>query len=641
MFARILLVSIVVAFVAQHVATDTPAQPGLASGPVLAPALRIVDPSIAHGRELAESLRAGGIGVETFSPQALLEETTPGTWWITKDAAEIVEPAAIQKLLDAGSNVLLDGVTPISAALLALQCSAQVNGTTVSMPCEKAKMSRPSELAFRGDAKTPSLLTVSSANMGGLTLNWKKPAQRATPSKPGLALASMPTGEPILWRSATGNTLWSMPSLSGERGPSELPYLLQALEEAFGISPRVQQSGWDIYADPDDYLGQTPKQLAAVWKIAGVRRVYIAGWKQNDLARTRYDYKTLVDLLHRQGIQAFAWLGWPYVDVSTLTSHPECQDRTASGTLAEFGGQGFVALAVPECFDLAWAQSSAVLKSAPFDGVNIANLAFSSPYSGYLMPDSYTPFHPQIRAEFLRVHGFDPVSLVRPGPGNGKLNDVNLKVWETYRTELLSTIYDKLLNRLVTTWPKRSIVVTAMDDRNDPETGALLRRNSGRSTEALLAMSNKYPFELVLGDELDFRKQEPGDVMKHYASSGKLQPSQMLSIGERNPKDHHLTPRLSGLELYNQVHKLALVGDQVAINPKGALAGADLNWVKFALAPSVELRVSGDKIFTSSKHQFRLLLRGRARGITLDRKVIAAGIALDVPAGEHLVEVQR
>jgi hypothetical protein len=635
------VVALVVGFATHRLAQSNPVVPRLGTGPLLAPALRIVDPSIAHGRELAESLRAGGIGVETFSPQALLEETTPGTWWITKDATEIVEPAVIQKLLDAGSNVLLDGVTPISSALLGLQCSAQANRTNVSMPCDKAKTIRPSELALRGDAQTPRLLTASSATVGGVTLSWDKPAQRATPSIPGLAVASMATGEPILWRSTTGNILWSMPTLSGARGPQEFPYLLQALEEVFGISPRVELSGWDLYADPDDYLGQTPKQLAAAWKTAGVRRVYIAGWKQNGLARTRYDYKTLVGALHQQGIQAFAWLGWPYVDAGTLTRYPQCQDRTASGKLAEFGGQSFVALAVPECFDHAWAQSSALLKSASFDGVNIVNLAFSSPYSGYLQPDSYTPFHPFVRAEFIRIHSFDPVSLVRPGPGNGKHNDVNLRAWETYRGELLSTIYDKLLHRLVTTWPKRLIAVTAMDDRNDPATGALLRGNSGRSTDALLDLSKKYPFELVLGDELDFRKQEPGDVMKHYAPSGKLQPSQMLSLGERNPNDHQITLRLSGLELYNQVHKLASVGDRVALNPKGALAEVDLNWMRFALPPSVELRVEGDNIFTSSKHPVRVLLRGRAREITLDGKVVAAGNSVDVPVGEHLVTVQR
>jgi hypothetical protein len=639
---RAVVVALVVGFAAHRLGQSNPSVPRLGTGPLLAPALRIVDPSIAHGRELAESLRAGGIGVETFSPQALLGETTPGTWWITKDAAEIVEPADVQKLLDAGSNVLLDGVTPMSSALLGLQCSAQVNGTNVvSMPCEKAKTTRPTELAFRGDTETPLLLTASQAVVGGHILNWNKPAQRATPAKPGLALASMATGEPILWRSPAGNILWSMPSLSGERGPRELPYLLQALEEAFGISPRVELNGWDIYADPDDYLGQSPKQLAAAWKTAGVRRVYIAGWKQNHLARTRYDYKTLVGLLHQRGIQAFAWLGWPYIDVSTLTEYPECQDRTASGQLAQFGGQGFVALAIPECFEHAWARSSDLLKSAPFDGVNIANLAFSSPYSGYLAPDSYTPFHPLVRAEFIRVHGFDPVTLVRPGPGNGKHNDGNLVAWETYRAELLTTIYEKLLHRLVATWPKRLIAVTAMDDRNDPATGALLRRNSGRSTDALVALSKKYPFELVLGDELDFRKQEPGDVMKHYAPSGKLRPSQMLSLGKRNPNDHQLTPRLSGLELYGQIHKLALVGDRVALNPKGALDVVDLNWVKFALPPPVELRVEGDKIFTTSKRQARVLLRGRARGITLDGKVMAPGNWVDVPAGEHLVAVQR
>ena len=89
---RVLLVALIVGFGMHRFANIGHEPQALGNRPLLAPSLRIVDPSIAHGTALATALRAGGIGVQTYSPQALLGETTPGNWWITKDAAQILEP---------------------------------------------------------------------------------------------------------------------------------------------------------------------------------------------------------------------------------------------------------------------------------------------------------------------------------------------------------------------------------------------------------------------------------------------------------------------------------------------------------------------------------------------------------------------
>ncbi len=684
MAPRVALVALLVGFGAHRLAQSNPAPPMLGNRPLLAASVRIVDPSIAHGTTLADVLRAGGIGVETYSPQALLGETTPGNWWITQDAAEILEPADVERLLATGSNVLLDGVTPISSTLLGLQCSAEAYGKTISLPCAKVNGS-PNELALASqhvafgskatpvtpdskqstDAEIPTdsgnpetdqaagsatagtnasaarVLTISEATISNLAVKWSTGAKRATPSLPGVVLGKTSTGEPALWRSEKGNVLWSLPSLSGDNGPQQLPYLLQSLEESFGISARVERIGWDLYADPDDYQTQTPAELVKSWAAAGVRRVYIPAWKQDDRARTRYDYKALVDLLHKRGLEAYAWLGWPYVDASTLIKYPDCQERTASGNLAQLGGQGFIALAVPECFDRAWVQSSKVLNAAPFDGVNIVNLVFSSAYSGQKSPDVYTPFHPLVRAAFLSEHGFDPASLVRPGSSNWERNAKRLTVWETYRAEALADIYEKLLSRLQATWPKRSIAIAAMDDRNDPLIGNLLRKNSGQSTDMLMALQKKYPFELIIGDDLEFRKQEPADVIKHYVHSGSKPPTMLLSLPERPATAKPLTKRIGGLELYAQLAKLAETGSTIAVNPQGPLSALDLAWLKHALSPGAELRVEGDNIFTSSKWDFWLLLQASAKGLTVDGKAVAPGNRVEVPAGDHVVAVQR
>jgi hypothetical protein len=403
----------------------------------------------------------------------------------------------------------------------------------------------------------------------------------------------------------------------------------------------VEKRSWDLYADPDDYQKQSPSALVDAWEKAGVRRVYISAWKQNDLARTRYDYKKLVDLLHGRGIQAYAWLAWPYVDTSMLTKYPDCQERTASGTLAQLGGQGYVALAVPECFERAWTQSAKVLNSAAFDGTNIVNLTFASPYSGPKSPEVYTPFHPLVRSAFISEHGFDPVSLVRNGDGNWKKNPQGLATWEAYRAQALTDIYEKLLTRLQANWPQRSVAITAMDDRNDPSIGELLRKNSGRSTDALMSLQQKHPFELMIGDDLEFRKDDPSDIMKHYVSSGSKPPTMLLSLAERATTDHPITPRIGGLELYSKLGELSAGGSTVAINPQGPLAQIDLDWIKHALSPGVELRAEGDQVFTTTNAPFRLLFPGTPKGLSLDGKPVKRADFIEIPAGEHQIAVQR
>jgi hypothetical protein len=180
-----------------------------------------------------------------------------------------------------------------------------------------------------------------------------------------------------------------------------------------------------------------------------------------------------------------------------------------------------------------------------------------------------------------------------------------------------------------------------MDDRNDPSIGELLRKNSGRSTDALISLQQKHPFELIIGDDLEFRKDEPSEVLKHYVNSGSKLPTMLLSLPERAAADHPITPRIGGLELYSKLAKLSAGGSTVAINPQGPLAQIDLEWIKHALSPGVELRVEGDQVFTTAKSPFRLLLQATPEGVSLDGKPVKRADFVEIPAGEHQVAVQR
>lgn len=571
--------------------------------------LRIVDPNFDRAERLARELRAAGFGVETYAPSALGDPEVAlngGPVWITSEGARFVQSADIERLMAAGSYVLLDGVHPLTIEVMRLETDGR---------------------------------TFGSVRKGGRRFDLDKKATVAIPKRKGRSLASTEHKTPALFQS--GKLLWSLPDLTRGLGPLRLTFLPQLLHERWKLQPRVERTDLELYVDTDADPTRSPVSLARNWKRQGVSRVYVAAWKVIERSKYTYDYRKLVAAAHSQGIDVYAWIEWPQISMDFWRGRDECREITATGVPAKIAWRELVAVEVEECYEAAWEVTRKVLQSAPFDGVNVADLYFESPYFGPRAPELYTPFHPKVRVGFERQHGFDPLELLdEKSPVFWKRNSRALALWQKHRSDLLVGVYRRLLEDIRSLDQGRRLVVTLIDDSSDSLIGPLVRANGGQVSGRIMAMRSETNFELQLRDPFPFRVVDTNARVATYESKVAGPFGVGVNVIDQNPKRSRLEAVPTGLEFFRQVSSVSRTGSRVALHGPGALAGPDLEWARFAAAGStVDVREIGDRIETKSKHPFRLHLGAKPRRVELDGEKVSSKQLLDVPAGEHVIEL--
>jgi hypothetical protein len=586
---------------------------------LLTPALRIVDTTIDDAERLAIPFRDSGTPVATYSPSALrslgsLSSSQPANaknqtagmvWWITSNAAPNFDVAFVDQLRRGGHRVLLDGDTKLARDLLGLET--------------------PKDAAARQAA--------TSAMQRGVTVEWSPAVPTLTPTVRGQSISKTNRETPALFLTEDARVMWSAPNLSGPEGPVALPFLAHELAQRWNVKPRAEAKGFDLFVDVDEETNRTPEWLVEKWSAAGVRRVFVAGWKYDTRTNDKYNYKPLIALAHKRNIEIWAWLEWPHVAFQFYDVYPECRERTADGRVAKIGWRENVALADPTCFDRAWETTEKILKSAPFDGVNVADLHFESPYFGVRNPSNYTPFHPTVRTEFTKKFGWDPTDIARSQPTAEKW-----KEWTTFREEKLFGIYEKLLPRLQKVKAGRQLAVTLMDDRSRTPEAALVGENSGQSSARILKLQSVVPFEVIVRDPMPFRPTLPAEVAAGFGDS-KAVLGVSASLRRVAADKGARTKRPAGFELSRNISTTRRTKSPIALFGTGRIRTDDLLWVKYAMASDSRVVESNGIVYTSSSTPFRLVLAKSARQILVDGKVRGSGTGVSIPAGRHRITV--
>ncbi len=584
--------------------------------PRLPPALGVVATSLDEADAIAVTFRRAGLPVESWSPASFSAEVkpdghTPGAWWISRGAAEVIKVSDVERVLAEGGRVLLDGDTALSRSLLQLRKARGIADTT------------------------------REAVMRGVDLHWDVDVKTLQPHVPGTMVAATAVGTPALFVAREGALWWSAPSISDGPGPLRLPFLAQELAAHWGIRPRASRPGVDVFVDLDTERGVSIRELVARWSAAGAKRVFVPAWKQNDDMPWRFDYRPLLKAAHARGIEVWAWVEWPHVDFSFWRRNPDCRERTATGNEAKVNWKELVAVEVPDCFERAWQRTRAVLRAVKFDGVNVSGLAFESPYFGHQAPEYYTPFHPLVRKDFHQRYGWDPIEIVRDGPRNATRDRASLAKWERYRKDLLIQVYDRLLTRIAALPSGQRLAVTLMDDRENPVQGALLRDNSAASNSEIIALASRHHFEVILRDPVPFR---PIDVERiHAAYEGLLTVTPALGVSavRRPERGTAITDAPVGLELASAVRDAASSGATVVLFASGPLRADDLAWTPHAYAAAaVKVNEVDGVVHTDSAVPFQLFLAGRARRIRIDGRTAGHGDSVPVPSGKHQVTAE-
>ncbi len=581
--------------------------------------LHIVSDNNEEALRQQHKLVSAGFGVVLLEPGNLAAQAQAHrgeTWWIANAVAQKIPSSVAQEVLNGGGRLLLDGYSSLSQSLLEL---APVAGN------------------------------VESVSMFGEELYWDESAPLYEPKIPFTTLVKSSNDVALLLRS--GKILWSLPVLDGEKGVEKFPFLPEILGREFGLLPRAAANETELYVDPDLEKETRPEALAERWKQAGVRRVHVAGWKDDVAKKQRYNYAGFVDAMHQAGIEVFAWLEWPHINFSFWKAHPECQEVTGTGKPAKIFWREHVALYLQNCFDKAFEETKNVLASASFDGVNVAELTFESPGQGPDDPSEYTPFHPELRARFKAISGVDPKELVNPAsPHFWKTSPADFAAWNRYRVKLVTDLHQKLLAGLRTLPAGRKLMVTIFEDRSPladsspaPSTHPL-GENTGSSTASITKLLSEGPFELQIEDPFTVWMMDP----ERYLTYPKLYPEVPTDqlVLDINVVDRayaksagRVTSRSTGFEFYRSVAAVGRSGAQLALYASATVNPEDLQWARYALAAgALDLVELGHGSFdVTATRPVHLQLIRPAMSMTLDGKTIALSGEREIliPIGKH------
>jgi uncharacterized protein YdaL len=420
---------------------------------------------------------------------------------------------------------------------------------------------------------------------------------------------------------------------------SHYPYLREYLAHGFNLRSEVRGGRIETYFDPGYRGGVNPDNLAAFWKQAGVRTVYVAAWQVYD--RYAFNYAALLRACHRNGIAVYAWFMFPQVTPIMWQQHPEWREQAAAGGDGRPGWRYLLNFQNPECFRAAMDWAKDLLHSLPWDGINIAELNFDAEHPDYLQANRFIPMNEQVRKDFAQKAGFDPVQLFSPKSRYfHKNNPKALQTFLSYREDIVTEWHRRVLGELapIAVDRKLELIVTIMDGLHSDYVQPALGVNSWR----IAALMKDFDFTLQVEDPVEHWAEPPNRYQRFAEAYRKIVPDErrlMFDINVVSDRDIQHTTLPStvarGTELAETAKAAAVLG-RVAIYAEHTVGTQDWPLIGAALADSARLvKKSGTYQVNGAAPVF--LNVPKARIYSLDGNVwpVNATNGVPIPSGNH------
>lgn len=427
-------------------------------------------------------------------------------------------------------------------------------------------------------------------------------------------------------------------------GYSHYPYLLEYVRKYFQLKPIIKKNNLEFYFDPGFRSKISIEKLIKQWVKQGIRILHAAGWHQ--YPKYTYDYKTLIELAHANGILVYAWLEPPQVSQKFWADHPEWREKNYLGQDVRPSWRYPVALTDAQCVNTMKNEFVKFLESYDWDGVNLAELYFEAG-SGFKSPSLFTPMHLSALKDLKEKYNIDLSKIFEPTSNFYWANNsfVRKNVVE-YRVNKLNQVYETLLTSFQTIASRKKgfqIIVTAMDSYGSPE----LREYIADDMDNILKLQNKYNFILQVEDPQHLWSTNPNryyDIGKQYLEKISDKSKLMLDLNIlkfRNENDIIPFPTLTqtGTESFHMVRSASLGAVRLTIYSESSVNPQDIYYMPYALASGVKYKVAEDGLEYYSPTSFTLELPKSIASITLNGSTITHGRnnSFIIPAGTHLV----
>lgn len=438
-------------------------------------------------------------------------------------------------------------------------------------------------------------------------------------------IAGLPRGQ--------GAVLW-IAAPPGERGYERFPYLAAALRDLGMETPFRSARLWAFF-DSSYRLRVDLDYFAARWRKAGIAALHVAAWHyfEPDAERDQY-LERLVAACHREGILVYAWLELPHVSEKFWESHPEWREKTALLQDAQLDWRKLMNLANRECFRAVAAGVRRLAARFDWDGVNLAELYFES-LEGIHNATRFTPMNADVREEFRRQSGFDPIELF-----GSRRDEASRQAFLGYRAALAKRIEQEWIEEIEGARkqkPYLDLVLTHVDDRFD--TG--MRDAIGADAAAVLPLLDSHSFTFLIEDPATvwhLGAQRYQSIAERYRPLTRHHERLAidLNIVDRY-QNVYPTKQQTGTELFQLVHSAAAHFPRVALYFENSLLAPDLELLGSAAATVSRFEKAGDKTEIESAAGAGIPWKG---GALVDGMPwpAADGETVWLPAGRHVLE---
>ena len=493
---------------------------------------------------------------------------------------------------------------------------------------------------FVPTAKRAAVQSIRDARAPELRIVWERELELPVyevPANARVFTRERWSGAPLVagMRLGAGAVLWTA-APPGKRGYERFPYLLHALADLRLETPFRSERLW-AFLDGAYRLRVDLDYFARRWRRAGISALHVAAWHyfEGDVERDAW-LRRLIRACHRQAIQVYAWLELPHVSERFWQEHPEWREKTAAGQDAHLDWRKLMNLLNPDCARAVAAGVERLILNFDWDGVNLAELYFES-LEGAANPARFTPMNDDVRAEFQRLHGFDPATLFQgpapPDPGK-------LRRFLDYRADLTGRLQERWIGEIEKLRRKRphlGLVLTQVDDRYDTGMRDLIGADSARA----LGLLEKHDFVFLIEDPATVWNHGPErypEIARRYRPLTRRQDRLAIDINvvERY-QDVYPTKQQTGTEVLQLVHLASLAFPRVALYAEHSLLKPDLPLLP-AAAAAVERAVrNGGAVTVTSRWGAGVRWRGPAR-VNGRLWPVAGGGFVWLPPGTHTVE---
>ncbi len=380
-------------------------------------------------------------------------------------------------------------------------------------------------------------------------------------------------------------------------GTSHYPYFPRYITETFGVNTALRSPRIEAYFDPSFRTSADWDRLAIQWRKSGIRTVYAGAWIFT--SQWSFRYGDFIKACHRNGVAVYAWFWFPQVTWKFWDEHPDWREKTASGDDGLVVWRRLMNLQNPDCYRAAMDWMKGLLNQYEWDGVNISELNYDYDFKDPFDPKHFVPMNANVRADFHKRAGFDPIQLFQPTSERYyKYDHASFDKFMRYRENLVMDMHRKVLTEL---GPLRraknfEVIVSTIDSLHSKT----VRPGTGLDSRRLVALMKDFDFTLQVQDPSEYWMKPPDRYRRFAETYLKLvkDPSRFMFdvnvVPTRNINATTLpTFTATGTELVRTVEAAAATFPRVAIYSENTVPVQDWTLLRIALTRGSTLTGGG------------------------------------------------